>query len=156
MLTDSDWGGDSEKRISVSGWAIFLCGCLIGWGSRSQKNVTLSSTEAEYVAISEICKEIIFLKQVLEFLEVKYEFPIIINVDNVGAIYLAKNAESRRTKHVDIRYHFVREYVEQGIVKIIFVKSEENIADTFTKNVNEGTYEKHNSEYMADRKEMTN
>ena len=100
--------------------------------------------------MSELCKEIIFVKKVLEFLNVKVRFPIIMRVDNVGEIYLAKNAESRRTKHIDIRYHFVREYVEDDIVKIIFVKTQDNIADVYTKNVNEETHLKHNNIYMAD------
>ena len=56
---DSDWGGDKNNRKSVSGWTIFVNECLIGWGSRGQKMVTLSSTEAEYVGVSEICKEIL-------------------------------------------------------------------------------------------------
>ena len=113
--------------------------------------MTLSSTEAEYVGISELCKEILFVKQVLEFLEIRYEFPIIVHVDNVGAIYLSKNSESRRTKHIDIRYHFVREYVEQDIVKIVFVRSEDNVADVYTKNTNEQTYLKHNDKYVIER-----
>ena len=72
----------------------------------------------------------------LEFLEVKIEFPIVIRVDNIGAIYLAKNQVlSNRTKHIGVRYHFVREYIEDGIIKIVFVRSKENNADVFTKNL---------------------
>ena len=87
---------------------IYIEDCLISWKSRKQKSVTLSSSEAEYVAISEVCAELIFLKQVVEFLEVKLSLPIIVRVDNVGAICLANNSVSGpRMKHVDIRYHFV-------------------------------------------------
>ena len=70
-------------------------------------------------------------------MNIEVELPIIINCDNVGAIYLSKNNESRCTKHIDIRYHFVREYVEDKIVKILFVHTENNLADPFTKNVSE-------------------
>jgi hypothetical protein len=67
-----------------------------------------------------------------------------VNVDNVGAVYLSKNATTgNRTKHIDTRYHFVREYVEDGIVKVVFVRSEDNDADIFTKNLNGETFEKH-------------
>ena len=150
---DSDWGGDHDTRISVSGWTIFISECLIGWGSRGQKSVTMSSSEAEYIAISEVCKEIILAKQVLEFMDIVVKFPILINVDNVGAIYLANNADGKRTKHIDIRYHFVREYVEKNIVKIIFVTTNENIADPYTKNVSEHTYVQHHAKYMLKFKE---
>ena len=96
----------------------------------------LSSTEAKYVAVSEVCTEILFIKQVLEFLGVKIAYPIVVNVDNIGAIYLAKNETmGQRTKHIDVRHHFVREYIEDGIVKIVFIRSEDNMADPFTKNM---------------------
>ena len=72
------------------------------------------------------------------------DYPITVHCDNVGAIFLAYNAKnSQRTKHVDIRAHYVRQYVEDGIVKIIFVKSEENTADAYTKNVSGVLYSRH-------------
>ena len=87
--------------------------------------------------MSEGVAEIMCIKQVLEFLHVEVGYPIIVNVDNVGAMGLANNqSSSQRTRHVDIRYHFVREFIEDGIVKIIFVRSEDNERDIFTKNVN--------------------
>ena len=100
---DSDYAGDRDGRKSISGFIIYVCGCPISWKSRGQKSVTLSSSEAEYVAISELCAEIMFLKQVLEFLQIEVKLPIIVRVDNVGAIYLAHNATSGpMTKHVNI------------------------------------------------------
>ena len=96
--------------------------------------MTLSSNEARYVAISEVCAEIMFLKQVMEFLYITVTLTITVRVDNVGAIYLANNAISGpRTKHVDIRYYFVRDYIEKGITQIDFVKSEDNDSDIFKK-----------------------
>ena len=88
--------------------------------------------------------EIMFIKQVLEFLGIKVNYPITVNCDNVGAIFLAYNSKnSQRTKHVDIRAHYVRQYVEDGTVKIIFVKSEMNAADVYTKNVASGIFKTH-------------
>ena len=87
MFCDRDFAGDKEKRISITGFCIFYNDCLISWKSRGQKSVFLSSTESEYVAISEVCMEVIFVKNVLVFLGVKLEFPIMIRCDNVGAIY---------------------------------------------------------------------
>ena len=141
---DSDFAGDKDSRNSVTGFCIYIGRCLISWKARGQKSVTLSSTEAEYVAVSEVCTEIIFIKYILEFLDVKVEYPVTVMCDNVGAIFLSYNAKnSNRTKHVDIRAHFVRQYVEDGVVKVIFIRSEENEADTFTKNVSGKIFRRH-------------
>ena len=81
---------------------------------------------------------------ILESLGIKVKAPITVHCDNVGAIFLSYNAKiSQRTKHIDTKYRFVGEYVEQGIVKIVFVKSENNIADIMTKNTSELTFKKH-------------
>ena len=147
---DSDWVGDRNNRKSVTGYCVYFLGCLIAWKSRSQKNVTLSSSEAEYVAISEICCEIILVKMILEFLDVEIEKPIKVHCDNVGAIFMSNNAKaSARTKHIDVRYHHVREYVIDGVVDIIFVRSEENDADIFTKNVGKKAFLKHTEKFMT-------
>ena len=148
-MCDSDYTGDKDNRLSVTGYCIYINGCLISWKSLAQKCQTLSSTEAKYVALSEICCEILFVKMILEFLGEKIEYPITIYCDNIGVIYLAYNAKiSNRTKHVDTRTHFVHHYVEDGTIKIKFVRSEDNDADIFTKNANESTYEKHTSKFM--------
>ena len=89
--SNSDWEADTDSRRSITGWEIYLNRCLISWGYLGQKNVTLSSTEAEYVAVSEVSKEIIFLRQVLEFMEIFLEYTIVIRVENIGEIYLMKN-----------------------------------------------------------------
>ena len=92
------------------------------------------------------------MKQVMEFLQMKMNLPILVNVDNVGAIYLARNATtSQRTRHIDVHYHFVRNYMEEGTVKIIFVQSEDNYADVFTKNVGEQVYAKHTFKFMDEK-----
>ena len=146
---DSDYSGDVDTRRSVTGFIVYVMDCPISWKSKSQRSVTLSSTEAEYVAISEVCAAIMFIKQIVEFVGVSVKKPIIINVDNVGAIYLANSATtSNRTKHVDTRYHFVREHVVDGIVEIVFVKSANNTADVFTKNVSGDLFAKHTAKMV--------
>ena len=123
---------------------IYVNGCLIAWKSKGQKSVTLSSTEAEYVAISELSTEILFIAGVMKFLGMEITYPIEINVDNISTIYLSKNATTGNcTKHVDTRYQFVWEYIKKGIVKIVFVCSEDNKADLMTKNLGKGLYAKH-------------
>jgi len=155
VFSDSNYAGNNDMRVSVTGFCIFLLSVPIIWKSKSQKSVTLLSSEAEFVALSEAVKEIKFVVQVLESIGVKVKFPIIVRVDNVGAIFMAKNVmNSQRTKHMDIHYHFVQEFVVDSYIKIIFVKTEENCADMFTKNVSSGRYQEHAGNFIATRDEM--
>ena len=91
-ICDSAYTPDPETRRSVTGYRIYVMDCLVSWKSQSQKSVNLSSTETEYVAMSELVQEIMFLRQVMEFLGMKIKYPIIINCDNVGDIFIAENA----------------------------------------------------------------
>jgi hypothetical protein len=102
VYSDIDWAGDKEIRRSVSGYIIYLLGVPIFWKSKLQRSVSLSSAVAEYYALSEEAKEIKFLLQILKSLGVEMEFPIIIYIDNVGAIFMSVNiAATSRTRHVD-------------------------------------------------------
>ena len=111
-LSDSDFANDKDTRYSVYGYIIF-CGIRVVWKSKSMKSVVLSITEAEYVAVSEVVKEIKFLYQMLRSMEIKVPLPIKVQVDNVGAIWLENNSSvSERTKHDDLRAHFVRDIIK--------------------------------------------
>jgi hypothetical protein len=93
--------------------------------------------------------------QILQDIEVQVELPVIIYCDNLGAIFMAENATATaRTKHVDARFHFVREYIINEFVKVMFIKSEDNKADMFTKNVSNDLYEKQNKEYIIKREDV--
>jgi len=154
-ISDSEYAGDKDTRISVYGYILYFCGAPIAWKSKGGKSVTLSSTEAEYVASSEIAKEAIFVKNILDSIGIKITLPIQICVDNVGAIYLANNySTSQRTKHIDIRAHFLREYIEDGIIKVVFIKSEDNDADIFTKNTSEELFHSHAEKNVEEIKEL--
>ena len=99
------------------------------------KSGVLSTTEAEYMALSEVVKELEFVVQLLKTMNVEVELPIAVYVDNVGAIWLSNNrTTSDRTNHINIRTSFVKKYQEDGKIIIRFVKSEDNKADIFTKN----------------------
>jgi hypothetical protein len=107
---------------------LYFCGASLATKSKMGRSVTQSSAEAEYFAVSEIAKEILFKKQLLNTINIKIE--LIICVDNVGAISLAISLSvSQRTKHVDIRAHFIREYNEEDILKLVFIRSENIDAD---------------------------
>jgi hypothetical protein len=150
-ISDSDYAGDKETRQSVFGYVIYFCGAPIAWKSKSAKSVTLSSTEAEYIALSEVTKEIMFVKQVLDTMGIEIGLPIYVKVDNVGAIYLSKNFSlSQRTKHIDIRTHFVRQFVEDGIIKVVFISTDDNDADIHTKNTTEETFINHSEKNLED------
>jgi hypothetical protein len=98
---------------------IFCNGAPIAWRSKGQKCVTLSSTEAEYVAIREAVREVKVVYQVMESLKINVNLPIEVNVDNVGAFFLARNKNaSERTKHVDAKYHYVRELNEFKFIEV--------------------------------------
>jgi hypothetical protein len=153
-FSDSDYCADKETRRSITGYVIYLLGVAISWKSKGQKSVTLSTTEAEYVALSEATREIKFIVQILESMNLPVDYPITVHVDNVGAIFLANNkTTSERTKHVDIRHHFTREFIEDGIVKVIFVRSNENDADLFTKNLPGEVYERHAQKFLKKKEE---
>ncbi|KAG2758561.1 hypothetical protein Pcac1_g29317 [Phytophthora cactorum] len=133
--SDADWAGDIESRRSTSGYAFMMNGGCISWRSKKQRTVALSSTEAEYMALSEATQEAVWLKVFLcELGEMANDEAVKIYEDNQGSIALAKNPEfHKRTKHIDIRYHFVREKVEDGQVVLQYVSTTDMLADIMTK-----------------------
>ena len=131
-LSDSDFASDKETRISVFGYIIYFCGVPISWRSKGMNSFVLSTTEAEYMALSEVVKELKFIVQLLQTMNIEVEVPITVHVDNVRAIWLSNNrTTSDRTKHIDIRTSFVKEYQEDAKIIIKFVKSEEIEADIY-------------------------
>jgi hypothetical protein len=120
------------------------------WRSKAQRGVTLSSSKAEYVAISEAVKEIIFTYYLLREIGIEVNLPITVKMDNVGAMFMAQNASSGvRMRHIDTRYHYVRENLEEVNINIEFVKSTENNSDIFTKNANQKMYAKHVTKFLG-------
>ena len=152
VYSDSDWAGDKDNRRSVSGYVMFLCGVPIAWRSKQQKTVALSSSEAEFVAASEAVKDILFVVQVLESLNIAVEKPVTVRVDNMGAIFMSgNNSSSARTRHVDTRWHFVRELVEDKVIEVVFVRSKDNKSDMYTKNLNGELFDNHVGDMVWDK-----
>ena len=121
------------------------------------KSVVLSTAEAEYMALSEVVKELKFFVQLLQTMYIAVELPITVHVDNVGAIWLSNNrTTSDRTEHIDIRTSFVNEYQEDGKIIIKFVKSEENEADIFTKNTTNAIFSNHQKKLVWDKANIEN
>ncbi|KAH8392285.1 hypothetical protein KR215_004727 [Drosophila sulfurigaster] len=134
---DADWGGDHTDRRSYTGYVFYLAGGAISWKSEKQHSVALSSTEAEYMALSAACKEAVALRRL--FIEIgcgDESTPTFLYGDNLSAQQLAKNpVHHARTKHIDIRHHFVRDVVKEGHVTLKYVSTDLMIADILTKNL---------------------
>jgi hypothetical protein len=130
---------------------VYLMNVPVCWRSKAQRGVTLSSSEAKYVAILEVVKEIKFIYYLMQGIGIEIELPIIVKTDNIGTMFMAQNASSgERTCHVDTRYHYIRENVEDGIIKIEFVRPIDNDSVIFTKNVIQDIYEKHVKNFLED------
>jgi len=139
--TDSDWAQDPIKRRSVTGYCFRLANGIISWQSRSQKTVALSSTEAEYMALSDCSRQAVWMKTVFSELGMPLG-TIPICGDNQGSIFISSNpVQERRSKHIVIRYHFVRDCIEDGKIAIYFVDGSQNPADLFTKNLGQTKFE---------------
>ena len=149
--SDSDWAGDSATRKSVTGYVLFVMGCPVMWKSRQQTSVGLSSSEAELYACVDAVKEVKFLTQLMESVGLEVEYPVSVQVDNTGAIFMSENlGVSQRTKHVDLRARYLlNQMVDERVVKVSFVKSEDNLSDGMTKNVNRNVYEKVSDSYVG-------
>lgn len=136
-FSDADYASEIDKRRSCSGFVVKLAGGAINWHSKRQEIVAVSSTEAEYIALSTTAKEMLYLNQFMfELTNVNIE-PSKIYVDNTSSINLAKNAAYHdRTKHIDVRYHHLRDSIERKKIEVEFVSTNENIADALTKSLN--------------------
>ena len=117
--------------------------------------MTLSSSEAELMALSEATKEIKFVYEILTSMGIKVKLPIVCRVDNIGAIFIAENATANpKSKHIDTRAKYVTKYIQDGFLKVLFVKTDDNSADVFTKNVSSATFEKHENTYVGTKEEL--
>ena len=133
---DSDFAGDLDKRKSTTGYVFTLAGAAVSWVSKLQTVVALSTTEAEYMAATQACKEAIWIQRLLEELGYKQQ-KIPVFCDSQSALHIARNpAFHSRTKHIGVQYHFVREVVEDGSVDLQKIHTKENLADVLTKPIN--------------------
>jgi hypothetical protein len=140
--TDSDYAGDKIDRKSTTGFITEVDGGLISWGSQKQEIVTLSSTEAEYVALTTGSREVVWLRSLSNELKQQQQSATTIYVDNTSAIRLVENPEfHKRTKHIDVRYHYIRELAEKEEVKVKYISTNEQKADILTKPLQRAKHE---------------
>ncbi|GJT14077.1 retrotransposon protein, putative, ty1-copia subclass [Tanacetum coccineum] len=132
-FVDADYAKDPDKGRSITGYVFMVHGCVVSWKATLQHVVALSTTEAEYMALTEAVKESIWLKGLLIELGVNLR-SVVVNCDNQSAIHLSRNAMfHERTKHINVRYHFIREIVESKEIGVAKIGTKDNAADAFTK-----------------------
>nr|XP_016449164.1 PREDICTED: uncharacterized mitochondrial protein AtMg00810-like [Nicotiana tabacum] len=140
--SDSDWAACPDTRKSVTGFCIFLSDSLIGWKSKKQPVVSLSSAEAEYRALSKVVTELSWLSRLLVDLDVSSSSPISVFCDNMAAIHIAKNPVfHERTKHIEVDYHFIRTTLAEGLIQLFHVSTTNQLADLFTKSLPGATHQ---------------
>ena len=132
--SDADWAGDRNDRKSTSGHCFLLNNAIISWRSVKQSCVALSTAEAEYVSLSGAAQEAVFLSKLLVDFKMSSNEPVVIFEDNQSAICIAKNSKHHsKTKHIDIKFHYVRDLVTSNCIKVVHCPTEHMLADIFTK-----------------------
>ena len=142
-FSDSDWAGCVESRKSTSGFVFQVGQCTVSWSSKKQPIVALSSTEAEYIALCRAAQEAVWLRSLLADVGLTPKTATVVREDNQGAIALGKNPKDHpRTKHIDVKYHYVREVVQNKIIDVVHVPTGDMVADTLTKALPKPSFEK--------------
>ncbi|XP_057444753.1 uncharacterized protein LOC130736999 [Lotus japonicus] len=142
MQEELDQFRSADDRKSTSGGCFFLGNNLISWFSKKQNCVSLSTAEAEYIAAGSSCTQLMWMKQMLKEYDVEQD-AMALYCDNLSAINISKNPiQHSRTKHIDIRHHFIRDLVEDKIITLEHVTTEKQLADIFTKPLDACTFEK--------------
>jgi len=139
--SDVDWADNADDRKSTSGGCFYVGNNLVAWMSRKQSSISLSTTEAEYIATGSCCTQLLWMKKLL----FDYGFTqdsMIINYDNTSAINISKNpVQYSRTKHINIRHHFLRDLVDSQVVSLSFIPSDNQLADILTKPLDGSRFE---------------
>jgi len=133
MYTDADWGSSTDRK-STSGYVFVLAGGAISWSSKKQETVALSTAEAEYIAATHAAKQILWQRNLFNELEIDQPETSTLLTDNQAAISISHHPVSHaRTKHIDIKFHFLRDLVKNNIIKTTYISTHDNLADLFTK-----------------------
>jgi hypothetical protein len=131
-----------DERKNTSGGAFFLGYSLVAWLSKNQGSISLSTTKVEYIVVFTCCTQVLWMIQTLVDLEVKYIAPIPIHCDNTSAISVSKNLVFHsKTKHIPVKYHFLRKHVTNTVVYLHYILSKDQIAGIFTKSLAKAQFE---------------
>ena len=142
--SDLDYAGNTDDRRSVSGGRVFLNGAPVTFRSATQKSVTLLVTEAEGSARVVVAQDMLYVYPLLQSIGLKVKLGMILEMDNKGAVNLANNwSLEGRTRHVNVKNHFLQELKDEGLMVIRHVAGDDNDADIFTKNTMAAIFAKH-------------
>lgn len=135
-FVDADWAGDASDRKSFTGYSFVAAGCVFAWSARKQSVVSLSTTEAEYIAISAAATEVSYLRKILSELNFPHHGPMVVFNDNQSSHCLVKNPTYHsRSKHIAIKYHHVRDMFNKGEIKVVYIPTDDMFSDILTKNL---------------------
>jgi hypothetical protein len=147
---DADWANDKNDRKSITGWIVKLNGDLISWASKKQHTQSQSTCEAELYAQAAAINEVAWQRDLLKELGLNVHQPTIVYCDNQPTISVTKNGiKSERTKHVDVKYHFVTEQFNNGIIKPVYLQTDQQQADILTKALDKQRFEQFRKELMT-------
>ena len=149
---DSDWAQDPERRLSTTGYIILFNGVPVSWHTGLQSVIALSTCEAEYIALSECCRELVYLRELAKFLrDPSVDAPTVIHEDNQGTIDLVNNpVHHKRSKHIEVKWHYIRMQQREGRVEIKKIHTNDNLADMFTKATSPQTFTRHFNAIMRE------
>jgi hypothetical protein len=155
-FVDADFASDSLDYKSITGYIIFYNGSIISWTSKKQKSVTLSSTESEFIALTDVAKELLWIQPIYHFLGIQNITDCtIIMEDNLPVINLALNQQTKgRTKHLNVKVKFIAQLIEEKIFRIEKVTSANNCADQMTKAQGKTLFLKQRNFYMVEKSSM--
>ncbi|XP_075479527.1 secreted RxLR effector protein 161-like [Primulina tabacum] len=133
-FTDSDYAGDIGDSKSTSGYVFMMCGGAVAWSSRKQPIVTLSTTEAEFVAAAACACQAIWMRRILKEIGHVQDDGMLLMCDNTSTIKLSKNPVLHgRSKHIRVRFHFLRDLTKEGAVELVWIGTRDQLADSMTK-----------------------
>lgn len=148
-FSDADWAGDTTTRASTSGVLLLLGADPIFWNSVRQRVIAKSSAEAEYNALNTAAGVVMYLRGILSDLGTPQESPTVIYTDSQSAIAIAEaDTIPKRSKHIEVRYHYIRSLIQRGFIQLRYVPSADNAADFFTKGLTKDTFVKHRDTIM--------
>lgn len=134
--SDADWAGDITSRKSTSGCIIYHCNNPVSWFTKKQTCVSQSTAEAEYIACAMAAMDVVYFQRILVDLKCNVLIPLIY-VDNQSALNMCESYEnSRRTRHIDIKYHYIKDLIHKKLIELEYIKTQDNVADIFTKSLN--------------------
>ena len=151
LYVDSDHASDPDTRKSRYGYIIIVNGCPVAFGTGMRKKPSASTPEAEYVALTHGLRELLWLLQILKAMGVKVKTPVPVYEDNQTCIAIANNRMSqKRTRYVDVRYHFIRDYVEDRTIKLHYCETHKMLADILTKAIPRPQHQRLREQVMTD------